>query len=375
MATRISNIENEFIRKCPRKSVVFLKNKQNFLQQFGDFDDFIFRSEDIDKKQANATEYHLLQVRACLARALWRHEVFIGIDMIDRVLFDLLITRQGADFTSRFFDLIRKKTLHHPGFVLFPLHSFGVLGLGFYHFFKKNMVNMFLEDAGLAITAQTNSREQTINFLKNVKNVFDIKHHIPVDTLEHFTRSRPLRWFSGNQLLAVRIRSFSGSYYENQFVYILKLRLYSSMIMMLSALEGSSYANDILKHGKSASDDIMKHGSSAKVNNWQTLDIKHYLVFETPIGKKKELSVYCVPMNKSRLELVQLSDLNVQIDPRYWTKTKAKNRLTKLHKAISEVEQGYLAHVILEKKRQFVHGYSESFLFPSMHSEDHSVLG
>lgn len=244
--------------------------------------------------------------------------------MIDRVLFDLLITGQGKDFASRFFDLIRKKTLHHPGFVLFPLHSFGVLGLGFYHFFKKNMVNMFLEDAGIAITAQTNNREQTIDFLENVRNVFGIKHHIPVDTLEHLTRSRPLRWFSGNQLLAVRIHSFSGSYYENQFVYILKLRLYSAMIMMLSALEGSSYANDILRHGKSANDDVMKHGSSAKVNNWQTLDIKHYLVFETPIGKKKELSVYCVPMNKSRLELAQLSDLNVQIDPRYWTKRELK---------------------------------------------------
>ena len=209
---------------------------------------------------------------------------------------------------------------------------------------------MFLEDAGLAITAQTNDVEQTIDFLNNAKNMFGIRHCIPIDTLKHFTRSRSLNWLSRNQLLAIRIRSFRGSYYENQFIYILKLRLYSAMIMMLSALEGSSYTNKLMR-GDSVSDDVMKHGSSVKVNNLQTLDIKHYLVFETPIGRKKELSIDCVPINVSRLELAQLSDLNVQIDPRYWTKTKAKNRLTELYKAISKIERGYLDHVILGNKK------------------------
>ena len=352
MATQISlvNIEDQFIRECPRDAVEFVKNNQNFLLQFGDFDEFIFRGENIDKKKTAAIEYHLLQIRACLARILWRHEIFIGIEVIDRLLFDLLITNQNVDFVSRFFSLIRNKRLHHAGFVLFPLHSFGVLGLGFFHFLKKNMINMFLEDADLAITAQTNDKEQTIDFLNKAKNIFGLKHCIPIDTLEHFMRSRSLHWLSRNQLLAIRIHSFRGSYYENQFIYILKLRLYSAMIMMLSALEDSSYTNNILMYGNSASNDVMRHGSSAKVNNWQTLDIKHYLVFETPIGRKKELSVDCVPMNVSRFELAQLSDLNVQIDPHYWTKTKAKNRLTKLHKAISEIERGYLHHVIAGNK-------------------------
>ena len=354
MATRINfvKIENEFTRKCPRKSVVFLKNKQHFLQQFMYFDDFIFRSEGIDKKQAKAIEYHLLQIRTCLVRILWRYEIFISIDVITRLLFDLLITRRGVDFVSRFFALIRNRGLHRTGFVLFPLHSFEALGLGFLHFInrKSNMMDMFLEDAGLAITVQTNDKQRTIDFLKRAKNVFGIKHYLPIDILEHFMRSRSLHWFEKNPLLAFRIRSFHEFYYENQFVYILKLRLYSSMIMMLSALENSSYTDKTLKYRNSVSDDVMKHGSSAKINNWQTLDIKHYLTFETPIGAKKELSAYCVPMNVSQLELAQLSDLNVQIDPHYWTKTRAKSRLAKLYVTISEVEQGYLYHVILGNK-------------------------
>lgn len=355
MATRISlvNIEGQFFRECPRSSVEFVKNNQNYLLQFVDFDDFIYCGENMDEKKTAAVEYHLLQIRACLARTLWRHEIFIGIEVIDRLLFDLLITNQDMDFVPRFFSLIRDKQLHRDGFVLFPLHSFGVLGLGFYHFLKKNknMTNMFLEDADLAITAQTNDTKQTMDFLNDAKDMFGIKHRIPIDTLEHFMRSRSLHWFSRNQLFAIRIRSFSGSYYENQFAYILKLRLYSAMIMMLSALENLSYENNILMYGNSTNDGVMKYGSSAKVNNFQTLDIKHYLVFETPIGGKKELSAYCVPMNVSRLELAQLSDLNVQIDPRYWTKTRAKNRLMALHRAISEVEQGYLNHVILGNEK------------------------
>ena len=125
MATRISlvNIEKQFVREYPRDSVEFVKNNQNYLLQFGDFDDFIYHSEDIDEKKTSAIEYHLLQIRACLARTLWRHEIFIGIEVIDGLLFDLLITNQDMDFVSRFFSLIRDKQLHRDGFVLFPLHS------------------------------------------------------------------------------------------------------------------------------------------------------------------------------------------------------------------------------------------------------------
>jgi len=324
------------ISKRVKGAVKFLSTRIGFLEPFTNFEDFILHGSELDENKTKAIEYHLWVVRDGLARILWRNEVFIGINVIDQLIFDLLRSGKGSDLASEFFNLIQELGLHREGFVLFPLHSFGVLGLGFYRFVEKASPNMILGDTGLAITAQTNSEEQTIEFLNSAKAAFGIKQNIPVDLVQHFTRSRSLHWTVRNPLLAVRIRSFSGTYYENQFIYTLKLRLSTALIMMLSALEN-----------RPDTDSAELFSSSRWVNNFQTLDIRHYLTFETPAGKGKDLSVRCVPMNVSPLELARLSDLDVEVDPRYWMKSRAKIRLEKLISAIAKIEHGYLKHVIL----------------------------
>ena len=331
-----SNLKNKAVGKVVWKSVDYLTAQQDFLKQFSDIDDLVLLDEESNERKVKAIQHHIWKTRAALARILWSHEVFIGIDVIDRLIFDLLLLGKGSDLVSEFFAVIQKKGLHREGFVLYPLHSFGLLGFGFLDLFEKASVNMILGETGLAITAQTNSEERTVDFLNEVKNAFGIKQNVPLDLVEHFMRSRRLHWLANNPLLAVRVRSFSGTYYENQFIYMLKLRLSTALIMMLSTLEDPP-----------AADNVWRLGSTARVNNFQTLDIKHYLTFETPIGKRVNLSAYCVPMHAAPLELADLSDLFVEIDPRYWMKTRANIRLKKLNIAMSQIERGYLNHVIL----------------------------
>jgi hypothetical protein len=312
----------------------------SFLRQFEGFDDFIFRGDKVDARVAAALEHHLRKARAVLARTLWGQEVFLGIDVIDHLLYDVYAHTSG-DPIKQFFEVVAAEGLHRPGFVLYPLHSFGVLGFGFFRFFQNAEFHLMLADAGVALTAQTNSAEASLRFLNGARKSFGIRKRIPNDSVEHFARSRSLKWLERNPLLAVKVRSFTGSYYENQFVYILKLRMSTALIMMLSAM-GKQYDRD----------DFLERSSSARVNNRQTLDIRHYLVFETPPRKRSELLAYCVPMNVARLQLADLSDLSADLDARAWRSKRAIRRLDGIHAALRKIETGYLTHVVIGTKHR-----------------------
>jgi hypothetical protein len=275
-------------------------------------------------------------VRAGLARILWKNDVFIGIDVIDNILFGLVKSGNGTDIVSEFLAWVQHRGFHRAGFLVYPLHSFGIQGLGFVSVFRKALPHLTLGKAGLAITAQTNSKEKTLAFLDNIRDAFGIKQKIPAELIEHYIESRRLVWIERNPLLAIRVCSFTGTYYENQFLYMLKLRMSTALVMMLAVIEKPV-----------PEDKRLIHGSSAHVNNWQTLDIRHYLSFEAAVGRRSELDLYCIRTFPSRLELALLSDLNVDIDPRIWNKPQAGKRLADLHRTLTVVERGYLANALL----------------------------
>ena len=321
-------------------SMKYLDGQREFIKRFKSLDDFVWMGEEIDEKQSKAVEHHLYVIRNAVARALWGRDVFIGVSVIDHLAFDFLRWSEDADLVSSMLKFIGAKRLHGSGFVLYPVHSFGVLGLGLFRFLqggKANVTSMVLGDSGVAVSAQTNGMDGTFSYLEDVRTSFGIGKSVPKDLVDHFVRSRSLTWITRNPLLAIKVRSFTGEYYENQFVYMLKLRLRTAMIMMLASLERHEEA-----------DPYMTLGNTRVVNNFQTLDIRHYLTFETTPGGRRSMSARCVPMNATRIELAQLSDLNVQVDPRYWMSKRAANRLKGLESAIGAVERGYLRHVVAD---------------------------
>ena len=323
------------------KSLEYLGAQGEFIGRFESLDDFVWRGEGIDERRSKGVEHHLLVVRNALARALWEQDVFIGASVIDQLAFDFLRYSDDDDLVSAILGLIRDKRLYGSGFVLYPIHSFGVLGLGLFRFLQRgraDITSMVLDASGVAVSAQTNGMDRSIRYLEDVRTRFGIRKRIPEDTVHHFVRSRSLTWITRNPLLAIRVRSFTGEYYENQFVYMLKLRLRTAMIMMLAALEQGE-----------ESDPVMRLGNSKFLNNSQTLDIRHYLTFETTPGGQKSMSTRCVPMNASSVELAQLSDLNVQVDPRYWVSKRAANRLKALESTIGAIERGYLTYVVADE--------------------------
>lgn len=115
----------------------------------------------------------------------------------------------------------------------------------------------------------------------------------------------------------------------------------TALIMMLSAM------------GKQCDrDDFLERKSSAWVNNWQTLNIRHHVVFETPPRKRSELMAYCIPMNGAHLQRADLSDLSADLDARAWRSKRAIRRLDGVRGVLRKIETGCLTHVVIGTKHK-----------------------
>jgi len=133
--------------------------------------------------------------------------------------------------------------------------------------------------------------------------------------------------------MAVRARVFSGTYYENQQFLVVKLKTATSLLFMMAALQ---------RGFKGTKTEVW--GSTRRVNNFQTLDIHHYFVFERPV-KGKKLNTKCIPMNVRGDELSDLSALPIDISPKRWSnRIRLINELAAL---LANVETNYMKlHVL-----------------------------
>jgi hypothetical protein len=321
-------------KKC-QNSLNYIAQNRSLIERFTSLEHFICDAFDEDEKQAKAMEYHLRMIRVNLVRELWGQEIYLSVGTIDELFYDVLLIEHERP-VERFVEVVLENGLHNPGLVIYPLHSFGLLGLGIYNFFKKSSIRLNLSTVGIAVTPQNNNSKKTAIFLEDTRKAFKIKHKVPMDLLDHYRRSRDLRWLDQNPLLAVKVSSFSGTYYDNQFIFVLKLRLATALLMMMSAMDT-----------RLIDEEKLSFSSSSRINNWQTFDLHHYLVLQAPVAKKKELDAKCVPMNANRLELMELSDLGTDLNPMVWRNASKRPLIKKLHSTLRILEKSYLRHCIL----------------------------
>jgi hypothetical protein len=146
-----------------------------------------------------------------------------------------------------------------------------------------------------------------------------------------------LKWVMKNPLIVLRIRTLTGTVYENQSTYLRKLSLATCQIMMCSTV-AAARAN--------APKPIT---STSRVNNYETLDINHYLVFETT-GPEKYLELLRVPRNVGVKELAQLSDLAVELDVKAWEDSSIVEPLQEVGVSIGKLDQYQRTHVVPGRK-------------------------
>jgi hypothetical protein len=91
-----------------------------------------------------------------------------------------------------------------------------------------------------------------------------IGQRLPTDLLRHWRRSRPTAWLERNPLLVVKTIHVPGSYYGSEWLLVSRVRA-TTVGAMLAALQPERQER------------TPGLFSSRVMNNWQTLDIHHYL--------------------------------------------------------------------------------------------------
>lgn len=338
MAKAKSNLTSDWA--APKAAVAaqhYLKTKHNMLRGFDSIDDFAVDETALDPKDKRGIEHHLINLRAALARHLWRKELYVGASVLDMLVFGA-VRDNKADYGRDVLGSLSKASLS-AGFIIFPLHSTGIAqpaGL----FTKKVTRSALFQEAGFAVVAQGNGYETTIAAISEAMKGLDIRGALDVDGWHHHMQAGHLKWFTRNPLLVVKLTSVTGSYYENQFIYALKIRLINALLMMLAPFHGVGGSSKELP-------------TTRRINNWQTLDIHHYLLGEAfkPAKPKArvEIDIRRVPMNLDAVDLAHLSDVPITIDPKALAQPKNKRRLAEMTLAIEAIERGYREHVILNR--------------------------
>ncbi|SDB48491.1 HEPN domain-containing protein [Belnapia rosea] len=323
------------VAKATKASDDYLKGKHNQLTQFDSIEDLVLDETRITDKDRRAIEHHVVKLRSTIVRTLWSNEIYVGRSLIDDFVLNAAKTGAG-NVPARVIAELAAAGAERPGFVLYPLTRFGM---------EMPMImerNSSLRDhaifpkAGFAVCAQTHSAETAFEKLKEMARALGIRQKIDWWDIRHFALSAG--WFGKNPLMLVRLVSYTGDTYENQFIYTLKIRIAASTILMLHSLavEGNGLVD--------------RFHSSSSVNNFETLDVRHYLIGEALPGRGRPISTRRVPMNVAPLDLARLSDIAATLSTNELMTSRMKRFEAAITAALRVVERGYFLHVNLATK-------------------------
>jgi hypothetical protein len=280
-----------------------------------------------DIKQARRVIRQIVIVREPLRQALLERRLFVATDVLDVLVFEAALggsSNIAFDVLKR----IRDARALRPGMLIFPVHSLGVLAAGLLQPAHAR-ISFFDQKAGLALSPQTNSMQRTFQFLEEARVHLSVKQELPIELLNHWRRSRPTKWLERNPLLVVRVSHIpGGSFFTIEDLLLSRLQAATGQIALLAALQPPTEvrAGTLL--------------SSRIINNWETLDIQHYLALFDTGGQRKSLGGDCVPIHASRTSVTDLTELALEIDPKYWMRYSKEHAAVRL--SVENVYEGYL---------------------------------
>jgi hypothetical protein len=310
---------------------------------------------------ARALAVNLEAVRNAMLEGLWRREIFLGPEVVDQLLF---YAAKGADETDPLMaalEFLRDRRVTRPGMILFPLHSLGILRAGLLRGDTKERAQFIDAAQGVAVTPQTNALCQTIEFVERVRRAFDVRKPADPELVRHWFRSRPTEWLERNPLIAIRMTTQRGSFFDTEVVVVSRVRAATARLAMISTFQAGD------------PDRPSSLFSTSRINNWETLDIHHYIVFSDNPGRGGTLDGDCVPLHR-RSNIVELSDLSIEIDPAFRGR---KATIARINEAVAAAYQGHLDHMWRRRRNARTRTYdrlfaSLAFFVRSFHNEGQS---
>ena len=319
--------------KKVKDAEAFLKGKHNQLSAYESLENLVVDGEDdLDQSTYSGLMHHMLAIRAALAKGLWQAEVYVGVSIIDELVFQSA-KKAPSQICQDVLSFLTKSHAGKAGFVLYPLHGFGIEQAPLLRSDPALKPHLHFQKFGICFCPQTNSFEVATKRVSEMASRLGVVGKIDPSDLRHHTNAGAMDWFTRNPLMMVKIASHTGDYYENQFVYTLKIRIAATLAAMLYAL------------GADRGHQVEKFVSSASINNWETLDIRHYLIGEARDKKSDPVDLRRVPMNVAALDLARLSDLTLTLSSKTLNLAFLKSARRSLVLALKTVESGHLTHV------------------------------
>jgi hypothetical protein len=332
-------------KDSPEKSAAYLLANGNELRTYPGIDVLaIFSDAEYapsgispnEIKKAKALIHHLTQVRSAFVKALWSREIFIGIDIIDELIFYGARDNNAKDLILECLTRIRDGRMNRPGLIVFPLHSFGVISAGPLYPLARGHLTIINNDSGYALFPQSNDLGRTLDQLQTAARALGIQKAVPRGLIEHWRLSRGAKWLERNPLLVVRANHLPGSYYANEHLLLNRVQSVVGMLSLLAALQPE------------VTDRVGYLLSSSRMNNWETLDIHHYLaLFDAPT-RKAALAGDCVPIHGGRIEVSELAALGFEFDPKYWRRQLALG--TELQVQVEKLYSAQLHQKVTRRK-------------------------
>lgn len=311
----------------------YLGRKHNELNTFDTLEHLVVDGEDtLEIGTYGGLSHHLMAIRAGLARALWKAEVYVGISIIDELIFQAAKNKSG-NIVQEVMSFLTTSRIGNAGFVLYPLHGFGIGTVTPFQLGRDASAFLHFRSMATCIAPQTNDLDSTFEVMSRMASRLGVAGKIDSSDLRHYTRAGNMEWITRNPLMMVRIASHTGAYFENQFIYTLKIRVSAALAAMLYALAAD--------RGKQ----VDTFNTTARVNNWETLDIHHYLVGEARENKSDPFELRRVPMNVAALDLARLSDLTLSLGADTLQQSSIREAQRRLAHALKQVEAGHLEHV------------------------------
>lgn len=273
--------------------------------------------------------HHLLTVRQVLARELYSRQIFVGSSVLDDMLFFSLADPSVADPLLATLEFLRDRRVNRPGLVLMPLHGFGILTAGILQAVSSRRIEVLRPQWQLAVTPQTNNMRKTVEWLERARLALGVRKAVPVDALMHYRRSRA-RWLERNPLLMVPVVNISYLPFENQRLLMSRVRAATGMLALAAAYQPA------------ADGEPVRLFSSSRTNNFETLDIHHYVVMSDHPAVAAHLDSQVVPINVDREDVLELTDLSVQLDPR--VRHPRRRSFARVEEAVTTVFDGWLRY-------------------------------
>lgn len=279
-----------------------LTRKRAYFAQFSNFNDWV----ETETSQGNdavidAELPFFKDIYDHVMASFWRQQIFVSPSFLELIIFDALLNAVASNLLTYINSAIKASGLTRDSVVIFPLHSFGFASRDFQIYRRRHPAYAQRED--FRLYSQSNSLDSTIDNIFGYLDAIKLPNRSKLDpeTIRHYYRSRNMKWLEQNPILISKFRFSQWPLRDNVSVIREQITFVTTKIFFMK----------VLLDARSLTLGKYPAFSTRNVNNFETLDIRHFLTVASAKGAAEFLSI---PIHARNTFIFDDTNLNFVLD-------------------------------------------------------------